>query len=107
MYTKVLSSNEYDILRAGGSYMASILHFDQQNIAYLSSKYSLAELQQHVAGQVSMLSVKEIFGYLIVGVLILFVALLFEKKVKPGNFSFSFPGMLRICYMIRRTLPKM
>lgn len=83
-----------------------ILSSEIDALNVLSSKYSLAELQQHVAGQVSMLSIKEIFGYLIIGSLILFVALLFEKKVKPGNFSFSFPGMSRIRSMIRRTLPK-
>lgn len=71
-----------------------------------ASSHSLSELQQRVSAQVFMLSIKEIFGYLLIGSLTLLVALLFEKKVKLKKFSFSFPDMSKIRYMARRTLFK-
>lgn len=58
-----------------------------------TSEYSLIGLQERITRQVSMLSIREMYGYLIIASLILLVALLFEKKVKLRKFSFSFPSM--------------
>ena len=89
-----------------------MLYFTRKNTMLLSSEvdalkiqaseYSLIGLQERITRQVSMLSIREMYGYLIIASLILLVALLFEKKVKLRKFSFSFPSMSSIRYMIRR-----
>lgn len=94
----------------------ALFYFTRKNTLLLSpeidalntqaSAYSLPELQQLVTEQVFMLSVKEMFGYLILGSLIVLTALLCEKKVKRSTFRFSFPGMPGIRSMIRQSLHK-
>ena len=89
-----------------------MLYFTHKNAMLLSSEidalkiqtpeYPLIELQGRITSQVTILSIREMYGYLIIASLILLITLLFEKKIKLRKLSFSFPDMSRIRYMIRK-----
>lgn len=93
-----------------------MLYFTRKNTMLLSveldapnvqaSGLPLSELQGLLTRQVSMLSAREMFGYMLIAALLLLIGLLFERQIKPGFIRLAFPNMTRIRSMIRQSLLK-
>lgn len=93
-----------------------MLYFTHKNTMLLAAELDapnvqasglpIFELQGQLTRQVSMLTVREMFGYLLIAALLFFVGLLFERHIKPGRIRLAFPSMTHIRSMIRQSLSK-
>lgn len=96
----------------GMSLIDNLLQFLQKkNLVILNSEIDSLNLQaikipyndliSLVNQQTYLLSVKEMFGYLLTGALALCLLMPFERKIQIRKLKFSFPAMSQIRYMAR------
>lgn len=75
---------------------------DSLNLQAVEIPYN--NLVSLVNQQVYLVSVKEMFGYLIAGAVILLIIMLFERRVQISNYKYSFPRMTKIRQLARHLL---
>ena len=75
---------------------------DSLNLQAVEIPYN--NLVSLVNQQVYLASVKEMFGYLIAGAVILLIIMLFERRVQISNYKYSFPRMTKIRQLARHLL---
>lgn len=75
---------------------------DSLNFRAIEMPYN--NLASLVNQQIYMVSVKEMFGYLIAGAVVLLIMMLFERRVQINNFKYSFPSMKQIRQLARHLL---
>ena len=91
-----------------------LLFLQRKNLAILNSEIDSLNLRANempynnlvslVNQQIYMVSVKEMFGYLITGAIALLITMLFERKAQINNFKYSFPSMKQIRQLARHLL---
>lgn len=91
-----------------------LIFLQRKNLSVLNSEIDSLNLQaievpynnlvSLVNQQVYMVSVKEMFSYLIAGATILLIMMLFERKIQIKNFKYSFPSMTKIRHLTRHLL---
>lgn len=91
-----------------------LLFLQRKNLTVLNSEIDFLNLRaiempyndlaSLVNQQIYMVSVKEMFGYLITGAVVLLIIMLFERRVQINNFKYSFPTMKQIRLLARHLL---
>ena len=82
----------------------TVLNSEIDSLNFRAIEIPYNDLVSWVNQQIYMVSVKEMFGYLIIGAVVLLILMLFERRVQINHFKYSFPSMKQIRQLARHLL---
>lgn len=82
----------------------TILNSEIDSLNFRAIEIPYNNLVSWVNQQIYMVSVKEMFGYLIIGAVVLLIMMFFERRVQINNFKYSFPSMKQIRQLSRKII---